>query len=58
MGKEYVKVGGENDVVSEVIFEYYFLRFVGDIFFKINVGVVLLIVDKLDLIVGFFVIGI
>ncbi len=58
MGKEYAKVGGENDVVSEAIFEHYLPRFAGDILPKTNAGVALSIADKLDSIVGFFAIGI
>lgn len=58
MGKEYAKVGGENDVVSEAIFEHYLPRFAGDILPKTNAGVALSIADKLDSIAGFFAIGI
>lgn len=58
MGREYAKIGGENEVVSEAIFEHYLPRFAGDILPKTNAGVVLSIADKLDSIAGFFAIGI
>ncbi|MGL6106604.1 glycine--tRNA ligase subunit beta [Romboutsia sp.] len=58
MGKEYAKVGGENEVVSEAIFEHYLPRFAGDILPQTNVGIALSIADKLDSIAGFFAIGI
>ncbi len=58
MGREYAKIGGENEVVSEAIFEHYLPRFAGDILPKTNAGVALSIADKLDSIAGFFAIGI
>ena len=58
MGREYAKVGGENEVVSEAIFEHYLPRFAGDILPQTNSGVALSISDKLDSIAGFFAIGI
>ncbi|HSQ87892.1 glycine--tRNA ligase subunit beta [Romboutsia sp.] len=58
MGREYAKVGGENELVSEAIFEHYLPRFAGDILPQTNPGVALSIADKLDSIAGFFAIGI
>lgn len=58
MGREYAKVAGENEVVSEAIFEHYLPRFAGDILPQTNSGVALSISDKLDSIAGFFAIGI
>lgn len=58
MGREYAKVGGENEAVSEAIFEHYLPRFAGDILPQTNPGVALSIADKLDSIAGFFAIGI
>lgn len=58
MGREYAKVSGENEAVSEAIFEHYLPRFAGDILPKTNPGIALSIADKLDSIAGFFAIGI
>ena len=58
MGREYAKVSGENEDVSEAIFEHYLPRFSGDMLPKTNAGIVLSIADKLDSICGFFAIGI
>lgn len=58
MGREYARVGGENESVSEAIFEHYLPRFAGDMLPKTNAGIVLSISDKLDSIAGFFAIGI
>lgn len=58
MGREYAKVSGENEAVSEAIFEHYLPRFAGDMLPKTNTGIVLSIADKLDSICGFFAIGI
>ncbi|SCH38122.1 Glycine--tRNA ligase beta subunit [uncultured Clostridium sp.] len=58
MGREYAKVGGENEVVSEAIFEHYLPRFAGDILPSTKAGMALAIADKLDSIAGFFAIGI
>ena len=58
MGREYAKVGGENEVVSEAIFEHYLPRFAGDILPETKSGIALSIADKLDSIAGFFAIGI
>jgi len=58
MGREYAKVCGENESVSEAIFEHYLPRFAGDILPETKSGIVLSIADKLDSIAGFFAIGI
>lgn len=58
MGREYAKVSGENEAVSEAIFEHYLPRFAGDMLPKTNVGITLSIADKLDSICGFFAISI
>lgn len=58
MGREYAKVNGENEIVSEAIFEHYLPRFAGDILPKTNSGIILSLADKLDSISGFFAIGI
>ena len=58
MGREYSKVNGENEAVSEAIFEHYLPRFAGDILPNTKAGIVLSIADKLDSIAGFFAIGI
>lgn len=58
MGREYAKVSGENETVSEAIFEHYLPRFAGDILPKTNSGIILSLADKLDSISGFFAIGI
>ena len=58
MGREYAKVGGENELVSEAIFEHYLPRFAGDILPETKAGIALSIADKLDSIAGFFAIGI
>ena len=58
MGREYAKVGGENDAVAQAIFEHYLPRFAGDILPQTKAGIALSIADKLDSIAGFFAIGI
>lgn len=58
MGREYAKVGGENDAVAQAIFEHYLPRFAGDILPQTQEGIALSIADKLDSIAGFFAIGI
>ncbi len=58
MGREYAKVSGENEAVSEAIFEHYLPRFAGDTLPKTPAGIALSIADKLDSVCGFFAIGI
>ena len=58
MGREYSKVDGESEEVSEAIFEHYLPRFAGDMLPNTKAGMVLSIADKLDSIAGFFAIGI
>lgn len=45
---------GEDEVVAVVVNEYYMLRVVGGDVFLIFIGVVVVLVDKLDMIVFFF----
>ncbi|OPJ57002.1 glycine--tRNA ligase subunit beta [Alkalithermobacter paradoxus] len=58
IGREYSKLCGEKEVVSQAIFEHYLPRFSGDVLPQTNAGIVLSIADKLDSIAGFFAIGI
>ena len=58
MGRDYAKVGGENEEVCQAIFEHYLPRYAGDILPETNAGIALSIADKLDSIAGFFAIGI
>lgn len=58
MGMEYAKISGENEIVSEAIFEQYLPRFAGDTLPKTTAGSVLGIADKLDSIAGLFAIDI
>ncbi|SHG91389.1 glycine--tRNA ligase subunit beta [Tepidibacter thalassicus] len=58
IGREYSKVSGEKEIVSEAIFEHYLPRFSGDNLPSTKAGIVLSIADKLDSIAGFFAIGI
>ena len=58
MGRDYAKVGGENEEVCQAIFEHYLPRYAGDILPQTNTGIALSIADKLDSIAGFFAIGI
>ena len=58
MGRDYAKVGGENEEVCQAIFEHYLPRYAGDILPQTNAGIALSIADKLDSIAGFFAIGI
>ena len=58
MGRDYAKVGGENEEVCQAIFEHYLPRYAADILPETNAGIALSIADKLDSIAGFFAIGI
>ena len=58
MGRDYAKVGGENEEVCQAIFEHYLPRYAGDILPETNAGIALSIADKLDSRAGFFAIGI
>jgi len=56
MGREYARLAGEPEEVSEAIFEHYLPRFAGDLLPASDTGAVVSIADKLDTIVGCFAI--
>lgn len=58
MGMEYAKASGENEIVSQAIFEQYLPRYSGDELPTITAGAILSLADKLDSICGLFAIGI
>src|SRR3712207_4582057 len=58
MGMQYSKLDGNNDVVSQAIYEHYMPRFNGDTVPSTMEGAILSIIDKMDTIAGFFAIGI
>ncbi|HEY4543946.1 MAG TPA: glycine--tRNA ligase subunit beta [Tissierellaceae bacterium] len=58
MGMEYAKIAGEDDIVSQAIYEQYLPRFSGDKLPQTTAGAILGISDKLDSIAGLFAIGI
>lgn len=57
MGEKYVFFVGEILVVAAVICEYYMFILVEGEFLESKVGVVFVIVDKLDMILSFFLVG-
>lgn len=57
MGKEYAVLSGEREEVAEAIFEHYLPRFSGDRLPVTKSGMILGIADKVDTIVGCFVMG-
>jgi glycyl-tRNA synthetase beta chain len=57
MGKEYAILSGERKEVAEAIFEHYLPRFSGDRLPETENGMILGIADKVDSIIGCFVIG-
>ncbi len=57
MGREYARISGEPEEVSEAIFEHYLPRFAEDELPSSETGAVVSISDKLDTIVGCFSIG-
>tara|TARA_B100000315_G_scaffold218808_1_gene220323 strand:+ start:2043 stop:4148 length:2106 start_codon:yes stop_codon:yes gene_type:complete len=57
MGREYAKRDGEPDVVTQAIAEHYYPRFSGDTLPESLPGMVVSIVDRIDTIVGYFVVG-
>jgi len=57
MGREYAVLSNERKEVAEAIFEHYLPRFSGDILPKTKSGMILGIADKVDSIIGCFVIG-
>lgn len=58
MGMEYAKLDGEDQLVSNAIYEHYLPRFSGDSVPDSLEGAILSIVDRIDTIAGFFAIGI
>lgn len=58
IGMEYAKIAGEDDIVSQAIYEQYLPRFSGDQLPQTTAGAILGISDKLDSIAGLFAIGI
>ncbi|NLS44522.1 MAG: glycine--tRNA ligase subunit beta [Firmicutes bacterium] len=58
MGKEYALLSGEDESVSQAVFEHYLPRFAGDKVPKNPCGVILAIADRIDTVAGFFGIGI
>ena len=48
MGREYAKLSGESEVVSEAIFEHYLPRFAGDILPQTQAGRAVAVADKID----------
>ncbi len=54
MGREYARLSGEENAVSEAIFEHYLPRFAGDILPQTAAGRTISIADKLDNIVATF----
>lgn len=57
MGKYYVLYDGELEVVVNVLYEQYMLCFVGDVLLLLLESVVVVLVDKFDILVGIFGIG-
>ncbi len=57
MGKEYAVLSGEREEVAEAIFEHYLPRFSGDRLPVTKSGMILGIADKVDTIIGCFVMG-
>ncbi|MEA1940489.1 MAG: glycine--tRNA ligase subunit beta [Candidatus Caldatribacteriota bacterium] len=57
MGKEYAVLSNEKKEVAEAIFEHYLPRFSGDILPGTKSGIILGIADKVDTIIGCFIIG-
>ena len=57
IGREYALASGEEPEVADAIFEHYLPRFSGDRLPGTDTGAVLSIADKLDTIVGCFMIG-
>ncbi|MCG2820529.1 MAG: glycine--tRNA ligase subunit beta [Candidatus Atribacteria bacterium] len=57
MGKEYAVLSGERREVAEAIFEHYLPRFSGDRLPLTKSGIILGIADKVDSIIGCFLMG-
>ncbi|KAA0258544.1 glycine--tRNA ligase subunit beta [Deferribacter autotrophicus] len=57
MGREYALIQGENEIVAKAIYEHYLPRFAGDDLPETDEGSFVSIADKIDTIVGCFIIG-
>ncbi len=57
IGREYARVSGESDSVSEAIYEHYFPRYSGDRLPEGDAGMLVSIADKLDTLAGCFIQG-
>jgi len=57
IGKEYALVSGEGEAVAQAIYEHYLPRFAGDRIPMTPEGSILSIADKIDTLVGFFLLG-
>ncbi|MBC7249695.1 MAG: glycine--tRNA ligase subunit beta [Anaerolineae bacterium] len=57
MGREYARIGGENEAVAQAIFEHYLPRFAGDALPASKAGLVIGLADRLDSLVGLFAVG-
>jgi glycyl-tRNA synthetase beta chain len=57
IGREYARVSGESEEVAEAIFEHYLPRFAGDMIPSTNTGAILAVADKIDTVVGCFLVG-
>ncbi|HSG28219.1 MAG TPA: glycine--tRNA ligase subunit beta, partial [Candidatus Krumholzibacterium sp.] len=57
IGREYSRISGEPEVVSEAIYEHYFPRFSGDRLPEGQTGTVLSLADRFDTIAGCFIQG-
>ena len=57
MGREYSRIGGENEAVAQAIFEHYLPRFAGDALPAGKPGIVIGLADRLDSLVGLFAVG-
>ena len=57
MGREYARVGGEDEAVARAIFEHYLPRFAGDAPPASKPGIAIGLADRLDSLVGLFAAG-
>ena len=57
MGQEYARLAGESDGVARAIFEHYLPRFAGDILPETRPGLTVGLANRLDSLVGLFVVG-
>ncbi len=57
MGKEYALKNGEPPEVAEAVYEHYLPRFPGDSLPETRLGQILSLVDKVDTVSGYFLVG-